>query len=29
MYCFAFLLLVFTGPGAYALDSRRRGRLRR
>jgi putative oxidoreductase len=23
MYCFAFLLLVFTGPGLYALDSRR------
>ncbi len=29
MYCFAFLLLVFIGPGAYALDSRRRGSLRR
>lgn len=25
MYCFAFLLLVFTGGGAYALDSRRGG----
>jgi putative oxidoreductase len=22
MYCWAFFLLVFTGPGAYALDSR-------
>jgi putative oxidoreductase len=35
MYCFAFLLLVFAGPGPYALDSRRsrwpqrRTRLRR
>jgi putative oxidoreductase len=35
MYCFAFLLLVFSGPGLYALDSRRgqwpkrRNRLRR
>jgi putative oxidoreductase len=35
MYCFAFLLLVFAGPGLYALDSRRgqwpnrRSRLRR
>lgn len=24
LYCFAFLLLVFTGGGAYALDARRR-----
>jgi putative oxidoreductase len=24
LFCFAFLLLVFTGPGAYALDTRRR-----
>ena len=23
-YCFAFLLIAFTGPGAYALDTRRR-----
>jgi putative oxidoreductase len=22
MYCWAFFLLVFTGPGAYALDAR-------
>jgi putative oxidoreductase len=22
LYCFAFLLLTFTGPGAYALDTR-------
>ena len=22
MYCWAFFLLVFTGPGAYALDTR-------
>jgi putative oxidoreductase len=35
MYCFAFLLLVFAGPGPYALGSRcgrwpkRRSRLRR
>ena len=29
MYCFAFLLLVFAGGGAYAMDDRRRGRLRR
>jgi putative oxidoreductase len=35
MFCFAFLLLVFAGPGLYALDSRRgrwpkrRSRLRR
>ena len=26
LYCFAFLLLVFTGPGAGALDNRRLGR---
>jgi putative oxidoreductase len=26
LYCFAFFLLVFTGGGAYALDSRRRTR---
>jgi putative oxidoreductase len=26
MLCFAFLLLVFTGPGAYAFDSLRRRR---
>lgn len=25
VYCFAFLLLIFTGGGAYALDSRRTG----
>lgn len=25
LYCFAFLMLVFTGPGAYALDNRARG----
>ena len=25
MFCFAFLLLVFVGPGLYALDSRRSG----
>jgi putative oxidoreductase len=25
MYCFAFLLLIFAGGGAYALDARRRG----
>jgi putative oxidoreductase len=25
MFCFAFLLLVFLGPGALALDTRRRG----
>jgi putative oxidoreductase len=29
MYCFAFLLLVFTGSGAYAIDSRRGKPLRR
>jgi putative oxidoreductase len=28
LFCFAFFLLVFTGPGAYALDSMRR-RVRR
>jgi len=28
MFCFAFLLLVFTGGGAYALDAMRRGRAR-
>ncbi|MCV7423731.1 DoxX family protein [Mycobacterium yunnanensis] len=26
LYCFAFLLLVFTGGGAWAIDARRRGR---
>jgi putative oxidoreductase len=26
LYCFAFFLLVFTGGGAYAIDSRRRAR---
>jgi putative oxidoreductase len=26
LFCFAFFLLVFTGPGAYALDSMLRGR---
>ena len=26
LFCFAFFLLVFTGGGAYALDSRRRTR---
>jgi putative oxidoreductase len=26
LYCFGFFLLVFTGGGAYALDSRRRTR---
>ena len=25
MYCFAFLLLIFAGGGAYALDARRGG----
>jgi putative oxidoreductase len=25
LFCFAFLLLVFLGPGALALDTRRRG----
>jgi putative oxidoreductase len=25
LYCFVFLLLVFTGPGAWSLDNRRRG----
>ncbi len=29
MFCFAFLLLVFTGGGPYALEGRRRVRLRR
>jgi putative oxidoreductase len=29
MFCFAFLLLVFVGGGPYALEARRRGRLRR
>jgi putative oxidoreductase len=24
LFCFAFFLLVFTGPGAYAIDTRRR-----
>ncbi|MEZ0363396.1 DoxX family protein [Mycobacterium sp. pUA109] len=26
LYCFAFFLLVFTGPGGYALDTRRHRR---
>lgn len=26
LYCFAFLLLVFTGPGAWAIESRHRSR---
>jgi putative oxidoreductase len=25
LYCFGFLVLVFTGAGAYALDNRARG----
>ena len=29
MFCFAFLLLVFTGGGPYALESRRSGGARR
>jgi putative oxidoreductase len=29
LFCFAFFLLVFTGPGAYALDAMRTRRLRR
>ena len=29
MFCFAFLLLVFTGGGPYALEGRRRSLLRR
>jgi putative oxidoreductase len=29
MFCFAFLLLVFTGGGPYALEAKRRSRLRR
>lgn len=29
LFCFGFLLLVFTGPGAYALDTMRRRRLTR
>ena len=29
LFCFAFFLLVFTGPGAYALDTMRSGRVRR
>jgi len=28
LFCFAFLLLVFTGGGAYALDAMRSGRQR-
>ena len=28
LFCFAFFLLVFTGPGAYALDSMRARRVR-
>ncbi|AGB24189.1 putative membrane protein [Mycobacterium sp. JS623] len=28
LFCFAFFLLVFTGPGAYALDSMRTRRRR-
>jgi putative oxidoreductase len=27
LYCFAFLLLIFTGGGLYAADSRRRSRV--
>jgi putative oxidoreductase len=27
LYCFSFFLLVFTGGGAYALDTRRRSRV--
>ena len=29
LFCFGFFLLVFTGPGAYALDTMRRRRVRR
>jgi putative oxidoreductase len=29
LFCFAFFLLVFTGPGAYALDTMRGRRVRR
>jgi putative oxidoreductase len=29
LFCFAFFLLVFTGPGAYALDTMRGRRARR
>jgi putative oxidoreductase len=29
LFCFAFFLLVFTGPGAYALDSLRSARAQR
>ncbi|MDT5055927.1 MAG: putative oxidoreductase [Mycobacterium sp.] len=29
LFCVAFFLLVFTGPGAYALDAMRGGRRRR
>jgi len=25
LYCFVFLLLVFTGPGAWSLDGARQG----
>ena len=28
LFCFAFFLLVFTGPGAFALDSMRAGRVK-
>jgi len=28
LFCFAFFLLVFTGPGAYAIDSMRARRVR-
>ena len=28
LFCFAFFLLVFTGPGAYALDAMRAGRVK-
>jgi putative oxidoreductase len=26
LFCYAFFLLVFTGPGAYAVDTMRRRR---
>ena len=29
LFCFGFFLLVFTGPGAYALDTMRNRRVRR
>jgi putative oxidoreductase len=25
LFCFGFLLLVFTGPGIFSIDTRRRG----